>query len=250
MPFATWRDKHTEEHTMDAREHRIQLGQAAAAQLTQYLHTLSADAWHHPSACAGWEVCDVVEPSGLGGGILREHGRQRGARRHGATSRRAPSWGAGAGGRLGIQRPARDCVSGTSGRSIACHLHGTDCSVLPTPAAPRPAGLGETLLSSPRAPPGTAVYHHAANRTGDARLGYPVCARPHSRTVSRQPPGFYGTGSRDRVAPPHAARRTATGAPALSLYGDWGRAEPVRPAHDSGPGAAGTGGSEDRKSTR
>ena len=51
---------------MDAREHRIQLGQAAAEQLTQYLHTLSADAWHHPSACAGWEVCDVVAHLALG----------------------------------------------------------------------------------------------------------------------------------------------------------------------------------------
>src|SRR5262252_6571603 len=60
MPFATWRDTPIEEHTMDAREHRLQLGQAAAEQLTQYLHTLSADAWHHPSACAGWDVGDVV----------------------------------------------------------------------------------------------------------------------------------------------------------------------------------------------
>ena len=51
---------------MDAREHRIQLGQAAAEQLTQYLHTLSADAWHHPSACASWEVCDVVGHLTLG----------------------------------------------------------------------------------------------------------------------------------------------------------------------------------------
>jgi uncharacterized protein (TIGR03083 family) len=51
---------------MDAREHRIQLGQAAAEQLTQYLHTLSADAWHHPSACAAWEVCDVVGHLTLG----------------------------------------------------------------------------------------------------------------------------------------------------------------------------------------
>src|SRR5262245_40770377 len=66
MPFATWRDQHTEEHTMDLRAHRIQLGQAAAEQLTQYLHTLSADAWHHPSACAGWEVCDVVGHLALG----------------------------------------------------------------------------------------------------------------------------------------------------------------------------------------
>ena len=51
---------------MDAREHRIQLGQAAAAQLTRYLHTLSAEAWHHSSACAGWEVCDVVGHLALG----------------------------------------------------------------------------------------------------------------------------------------------------------------------------------------
>src|SRR5207247_3463074 len=116
-----------------------------------------------------------------------------------------------------MQCPARDGVSGTSGRPIAGHLHGTDCSVLPTPAAPRPAGLGETLLSSPRALPGTAIYHHAALRTGNARWGYPVGARPHSRTVPRQPPGFYGTGSRYRVVPPQEARRPAPGAPALSL---------------------------------
>jgi uncharacterized protein (TIGR03083 family) len=45
---------------MDTREHRIQLGHAAAEQLTQYLHTLSAEAWRHPSACEGWEVRDVV----------------------------------------------------------------------------------------------------------------------------------------------------------------------------------------------
>src|ERR1043166_1465970 len=51
---------------MDAREHHIQLGQAAAEQLTQYLHTLSADAWHRPSACAGWEVGDVVAHLALG----------------------------------------------------------------------------------------------------------------------------------------------------------------------------------------
>jgi uncharacterized protein (TIGR03083 family) len=45
---------------MDTLEHRIQLGQAAAEQLTQYLHTLPAEAWHHPSVCEGWEVRDVV----------------------------------------------------------------------------------------------------------------------------------------------------------------------------------------------
>ena len=29
-------------------------------QLTQYLQTLSAEAWCHPSACEAWEVRDVV----------------------------------------------------------------------------------------------------------------------------------------------------------------------------------------------
>ena len=45
---------------MDTLEHRIELCQAAAEQLTQYLQTLSAEAWCHPSACEAWEVRDVV----------------------------------------------------------------------------------------------------------------------------------------------------------------------------------------------
>jgi uncharacterized protein (TIGR03083 family) len=45
---------------MDTLGHRVQLGQAAAEQLTQYLHTLPAEAWHDPSACEGWNVHDVV----------------------------------------------------------------------------------------------------------------------------------------------------------------------------------------------
>ena len=45
---------------MDTLGQRVQLGHAAAEQLTQYLHTLPAEAWHHPSACEGWEVRDVV----------------------------------------------------------------------------------------------------------------------------------------------------------------------------------------------
>ena len=40
--------------------YRIELCQAAAEQLTQYLQTLSAEAWCHPSACEAWEVRDVV----------------------------------------------------------------------------------------------------------------------------------------------------------------------------------------------
>lgn len=45
---------------METLEHRIELCQAAAEQLTQYLQTLSAEAWCHPSACEAWEVRDVV----------------------------------------------------------------------------------------------------------------------------------------------------------------------------------------------
>lgn len=45
---------------MDTLEHRIELCQAAAEQLTQYLQTFSAEAWCHPSACEAWEVRDVV----------------------------------------------------------------------------------------------------------------------------------------------------------------------------------------------
>jgi uncharacterized protein (TIGR03083 family) len=45
---------------METLEHRIELCQAAAEQLTQYLQTLSVEAWCHPSACEAWEVRDVV----------------------------------------------------------------------------------------------------------------------------------------------------------------------------------------------
>jgi uncharacterized protein (TIGR03083 family) len=45
---------------METLEYRIELCQAAAEQLTQYLQTLSAEAWCHPSACEAWEVRDVV----------------------------------------------------------------------------------------------------------------------------------------------------------------------------------------------
>jgi uncharacterized protein (TIGR03083 family) len=39
---------------------RITLVRAEAERLQDYLATLSPTAWHHPSACAGWEVGDVV----------------------------------------------------------------------------------------------------------------------------------------------------------------------------------------------
>jgi uncharacterized protein (TIGR03083 family) len=45
---------------MDTLAYRLQLCHVAAEQLTQYLQTLPTEAWHHPSACEGWEVCDVV----------------------------------------------------------------------------------------------------------------------------------------------------------------------------------------------
>jgi uncharacterized protein (TIGR03083 family) len=51
---------------MDTLEHRIELCQAAAEQLTQYLQTLPAEAWCHPSACEAWEVRDVVAHLTLG----------------------------------------------------------------------------------------------------------------------------------------------------------------------------------------
>jgi uncharacterized protein (TIGR03083 family) len=45
---------------MDTLQHHLQLYQVAAERLTQYLHTLPANAWHHPSTCEAWEVRDVV----------------------------------------------------------------------------------------------------------------------------------------------------------------------------------------------
>ena len=45
---------------MDAQAHLIRVGHSEAEQLTQYLHTLPAEAWRQPSACAGWTVGDVV----------------------------------------------------------------------------------------------------------------------------------------------------------------------------------------------
>ena len=78
---------------MDAREHRIQLGQAAAEQLTQYLHTLSADAWHHPQPVQGWEVCDVVGHLALGAEFYAST-VARGVQGDTAPPAGAPSWGA------------------------------------------------------------------------------------------------------------------------------------------------------------
>ena len=45
---------------MDTPENLVQLIGSESERLTQYLHTLSPEAWHHPSACEQWEVCDVV----------------------------------------------------------------------------------------------------------------------------------------------------------------------------------------------
>jgi uncharacterized protein (TIGR03083 family) len=45
---------------METPESRIQLTQAASAQLRQYLHILPLEAWSRPSACQHWEVRDVV----------------------------------------------------------------------------------------------------------------------------------------------------------------------------------------------
>jgi uncharacterized protein (TIGR03083 family) len=45
---------------MNELQQRIQLGHRETEHLAHYLHTLSADARRQPSACAGWEVRDVV----------------------------------------------------------------------------------------------------------------------------------------------------------------------------------------------
>ena len=45
---------------MEQRQYRIELGHKAATRLSQFLQTLSLDAWRYPSACDGWEVGDVV----------------------------------------------------------------------------------------------------------------------------------------------------------------------------------------------
>jgi uncharacterized protein (TIGR03083 family) len=57
---------------MEAFKHRIELCQAVAEQLTQYLQTLSAEAWCAPSACETWEVRDVVGHLILGAELYAE----------------------------------------------------------------------------------------------------------------------------------------------------------------------------------
>ena len=57
---------------MDSLAYRIELCQAAAEQLTQYLQSLSAEAWCYPSACEAWEVRDVVGHLILGAELYAE----------------------------------------------------------------------------------------------------------------------------------------------------------------------------------
>lgn len=45
---------------MDTPENLVRLIHAESERLTQYLRTLPPEAWHRPSACALWEVRDVV----------------------------------------------------------------------------------------------------------------------------------------------------------------------------------------------
>ena len=79
---------------MDTLEYRIELCQAAAEQLTQYLQTLSPEEWCHPSACEAWEVRDVVGHL-IGGAVSYAEAIQRAAREQcTASGRYSPSWGA------------------------------------------------------------------------------------------------------------------------------------------------------------
>jgi uncharacterized protein (TIGR03083 family) len=45
---------------MATSETCVPISRSVAEALAQYLHTLPPEAWHHPSACEAWEVCDVV----------------------------------------------------------------------------------------------------------------------------------------------------------------------------------------------
>ena len=45
---------------MSTVEARRAILQAEFHRLEQYLHTLSPEAWQHPSACAQWTVADVI----------------------------------------------------------------------------------------------------------------------------------------------------------------------------------------------
>jgi uncharacterized protein (TIGR03083 family) len=45
---------------METLADRIAFVQAELARLTQDLHALPADAWRQPSACAQWQIQDVV----------------------------------------------------------------------------------------------------------------------------------------------------------------------------------------------
>ena len=60
---------------MDTLSQRITLVRTGAEHLQDYLDTLSPTAWHHPSACAGWEVGDVVlrVAPGEGAASHRQH---------------------------------------------------------------------------------------------------------------------------------------------------------------------------------
>ena len=45
---------------MSTVEARRAILKAEFHRLEQYLHTLSPEAWQHPSACAQWTVADVI----------------------------------------------------------------------------------------------------------------------------------------------------------------------------------------------
>ena len=45
---------------MDSATDRVTLVQRESTRLTHYLHALPQEAWSQPSACAQWQVQDVV----------------------------------------------------------------------------------------------------------------------------------------------------------------------------------------------
>lgn len=54
---------------MPSPEETVELVIAESGRLTEYLNTLPSKAWHTPSACDGWEICDVVAHLAYGGEV-------------------------------------------------------------------------------------------------------------------------------------------------------------------------------------
>ena len=84
---------------MDAAAERVTLVHRESTRLTHYLHSLPQEAWSQPSACAQWQVQDVVTHL-LGGAELYAGSIARGLQGDTSPQRGTPG-GHGYGGREG-----------------------------------------------------------------------------------------------------------------------------------------------------